>query len=111
MSDRLFFAFLLACDLLISEGRLDELSVSLLPELWNLHSTGAEAGAEAVEANDDSYRRLAPPTEIPWLRREAWNFFAKTEKECHQLKGKTQSNVLRELRRNELNLTCDSLYL
>ena len=67
---RLLFAFLLSCDVLISEGRLEAKSVQLLIELGGIMK---QKGASSLH--------------LPWLSQQTWTFFSDMEKTCQEFAG------------------------
>ena len=73
--DRLLFAFLLSCQLMVDDGRLDAAHLVLVPPLWAL--AGGVRGRVNKEAHSD----------IPWLKLDKWNFFQHLERNFEEFKG------------------------
>ena len=70
--DRLLFAFLLSCQLMVEDGRLDPAYLSAIPPLWELAGGG---GARRRRMG----RRTGTRPELPWLRRDKWEYFGRLE--------------------------------
>ena len=83
--DRILFTFLLACQLLMSEGKMDAKCQNLLSELCKTH--------------DVANGRAFAPSPIPWLSREVWNFFVVNEAQHQDLTGKLREG------RNEITMS------
>lgn len=77
--DRLLFAFLLSCQLLVDEGRLDPLHLTALPDLYKL-------------ALEPSSGQSHPG--LPWLREAKWRFLRGMEDRFKEFKGEEDQKFL-----------------
>ncbi len=74
--DRLLFAFLLSCQLMVDDERLNPDYLKVIPPLWRLAGGGQTVGRS----------RQAHPN-LNWLRLDKWHFFQYLETNFSNLKG------------------------
>lgn len=71
-NDRLLFAFVLTCQLLVSEGKLSHEATDLLPRMWAL---------------SENQQHSLCHDKIPWMKYKLWEFFTHCEQTYQEFKG------------------------